>query len=186
MKTKTFFILILSAMSLCAQAQSFYVRAGLGAAICTAPHMLYQSTDITTGGTQHTVEAIRGGLGDGLPIVAAAGYYFGENFGIELGVDYFLGFSHKTVDTYGGSINTVKQSGSMLAVVPAFIMKLNMDKIKPYARLGIMIGVLNSAKTSSELTGSNTESYIVKDYGGIAIGAQAAVGAEFPLSFLFR
>ena len=185
MKTKTFFILILSAMSLCAQAQSFYVRAGLGAAICTAPHMLYQSTDITTGGTQYTEEAIRGGLGDGLPIVAAAGYYFGENFGIELGVDYFLGFSHKTVNTYGGSINTVKQSGSMLAVVTAFIMKLNMDKIKPYARLGIMIGVLNSAKTSSELTGSNTESYIVKDYGGIAIGAQAAVGAEFPLSNLF-
>jgi hypothetical protein len=184
MKTKTLFFLIFSVMSICAQSQSFYVRAGLGAAICTAPHMLYQSTDINSGRTQHTEDAIRGGLGDGLPFVAAAGYYFGKNFGIELGVDYFLGFSHKTVNNYTGSMNTVKLKGSMLAFVPAFIMKINMDKIKPYARLGIMIGAVNSATNSSELTGTNTGSYIAKDYGGIAIGAQAAVGAEFPLSKL--
>ena len=179
-------MLILSVLSLSAQAQSIYVRAGLGVEICTAPHMLYQST-YSSGELQPTVEAKRGGLGTGIPIVAAAGYYFGENFGVELGVDYFLGFASKTVNTEGNQTATTKISGSMLSLVPAFVMKFSLDKLTPYARLGIMIGVLNSSKTVNTMSGGNTYSmgdYTAKDYGGIAIGAQAAIGAEYPLSDL--
>jgi hypothetical protein len=185
MKTKTTILLILSVMTLGAQSQSIYVRAGLGAAICTSPHMLYQYT-YGSSDSQPTVEAKRGGLGNGFPFVAAAGYYFGENFGVELGVDYFLGLSSKTVNTEGSSVETMKISGSMLSLVPAFVMKINLDKIKPYARLGIMIGVLNSAKTINS-GGTSTYpmgDYTSKDYGGIAIGVQGAVGAEFPMSDL--
>jgi hypothetical protein len=179
-------MLILSVMSLSVQAQSIYVRAGLGVAICTAPHMLYQSTS-SSGESYPTVEAKRGGLGTGMPIAAAAGYYFGENFGVELGIDYFLGFSNKTVNTQANQTATNKISGSMLSLVPAFVMKFSLDKLTPYARLGIMIGVLNSARTVNTMSGGNTYSmadYTAKDYGGIAIGMQAALGAEYPLSDL--
>jgi len=184
MKTKMFFVLLLTATSFCAQAQSIYVRAGLGAAICTSPQINYQYTDITEGGTQHTVEAKRGGLGNGLPIFLAAGYYFSDNFGVELGVDYFNGFNSKKVDNDNGVTSTYKEHGSMLAIVPAFVMKLNQDKFKPYARLGIMIGVLNSEKYVLAMS-NNSRAYTSKDYGGIAIGAQAALGADIPLGDMF-
>ncbi len=186
MKTTKLLLLILSVMSLSAQAQSIYVRAGLGAAICTAPHMIYQDA-YNNNESEPTIEAKRGGLGNGMPFVVAAGYYFGDNFGVELGVDYFLGFPNKTVNNENSSTYTTKISGSMLSLVPAFVMKFSLDKIKPYARLGIMIGVLNDAKTVNTSSGGTTygmANYTIKDYGGIAIGAQAAVGAEFPLSDL--
>ena len=183
MKTTSILFVLLSVMILGSEAQSIYVRAGFGAAICTAPHMVYQTVNIGSDKAEQTTEAKRGGLGSGLPIVAAAGYYFGDNFGVELGVDYFMGFPVKTVNNFNGVTLTYKEHGSMLALVPALVMRINNDKIKPYARLGLMIGVLNSEKYM--LTMSNDdEAYTNKDYGGISIGAQAALGAEFPLSDL--
>lgn len=187
MKTKTLFILILSVVSLCANAQSIYVRADLGAAVCTAPHLAYQYTYTNSGDATTNVEAKRFGMGDGMPFSVAAGYYFGENLGIELGVDYFLAFSHKTVDTRANSSDTytTKMSGSMLSLVPALVMRFTVDKIKPYARLGIIIGVVNSGKAkTSDIFSSNDYEETDKDYGGVAIGAQAAVGVEYPLSKL--
>ena len=187
MKTKRYLILILSLISGYSQAQSFYVRAGLGAAICTTPRLSYQST-YTNNGLTGIEEVKKGGLGDGLPIVAAAGYYFGDNFGVELGVDYFSGFNHKTVSSFNGDNSTRKTRGSMLAITPALVFKFDLDKISPYARLGIMIGVLNSIINKSSSTGVKDSAniphnYVLasKDYGGIAIGVQAAVGAEYAL-----
>ena len=193
MKTKILFILMLSVMSFCAQAQSAYVRVGLGAAICTSPQYVHQNTYITIGGNQNTTETIKAGQGDGLPIFAAAGYYFGKNFGVELGVDYFQGFNHKTVDNYNGSITTQKLHATMLSIVPALVMRLNLDKVTPYARLGIMIGVLSNGIYVQTMSGSPISEkgffndgagadLTEKDYGGIAIGAQAALGTEFKLS----
>jgi hypothetical protein len=196
MKTKVLFILMLSVMSFCAQAQSIYVRAGLGAAICTSPQYGYQDTKITVGGNQNTTEMKKAGQGDGLPIFVAAGHYFGENFGVELGIDYFQGFNHKVADNDNGSITTQKIHATMLSIVPALVMKINLDKITPYARLGIMIGVLNSGILVQKMSGTSSDAtkafnyngagadYTAKDYGGIAIGAQAAVGAEYHLSDL--
>jgi hypothetical protein len=124
-------------------------------------------------------------MGDGMPFTVAAGYYLGENFGVELGVDYFLAFSHKTVDTYPDETYTTKRSGSMLSLVPALVMRFTVDKIKPYARLGIIIGVLNSGKDKiSDIYSHGDYEKTDKVYGGIAIGAQAALGIEYPLSKL--
>jgi Outer membrane protein beta-barrel domain len=186
MKTKKILILILSGLSFFVQAQSFYVRGGLGGAICSAPHMDYQYSDNDHNGYQETIEAKRAGLGDGLPIFAAAGYYFGKNLGVELGVNYFYGLPNKIVNTRAGLSTTSKTTGSMLALLPAFIMKFDLGKCKPYARLGLIIGVLNTAKTVIKTSGSSDTlekvDATIKYYGGIAIGAQAALGVEYPMS----
>lgn len=184
MKAKSILFLALTVMVLGSQAQSIYVRGGLGPAISTAPHMDYQYTTLYQEFSQQvTTEAKRGGLGNGLPIVVAAGYYFSDNFGVEMGVDYFYGFSVKTVNSTNDITSTYKEHGTMLALVPAFVLRINSDKIKPYARLGLMIGVLNSEKYSLEKSDAS-RAFTSKDYGGISIGAQAAMGAEFPLSDL--
>ena len=175
-------------IGICGQSQSIYIRAGLGGAICTAPHLVYQTTsNSTSDSTYENITNIkRGGLGNGVPIMVAAGYYFGDNFGIELGVDYFAGFNVKTVDNYSaGNNETTKEHGSILSLVPAFVMRINGDKLKPYARIGIMIGVMNTINYNSTSSGSFGDYVIAaKDYGGVAIGAQAAVGAELPLTKL--
>jgi hypothetical protein len=187
MQTKRYFILILLLISVYTQGQSFYVRAGLGAAICTTPHLAFQST-YTDNGLSGTTEVKKGGLGDGLPMVAAAGYYFTKNFGVELGVDYFYSFTYKLVSNYNGDNATRKTHGSMLAITPALVFKFDLDKFSPYARLGIMIGVLNSiitkindieVKDSANI--QHNYDMASKLYGGIAVGVQAAVGAEYAL-----
>jgi hypothetical protein len=170
-----------------AQAQKIYVRAGLGAAVSTAADIVY---DMNYSSTSNTFTSKKAGIGTGLPFVLAAGYKINENFGFELGIDYFYGFSIKQKSSTTNSTNESKWHGQMLSLVPAFVMTLPLDKIHPYARLGLILGVLNSVvyqnhevrtsfpeKATETITDSKS-----KDYGGIAVGVQAALGTDYVLS----
>jgi hypothetical protein len=79
----------------------------------------------------------------------------------------------------------------MLSIVPALVMSIPLDKFQPYARLGLKLGVMNSVITElhQELNGGikvTTSDHQIKskDYGGMAIGAQAGIGTAFKLSDL--
>ena len=185
MKTKTLLVLSFTIVSFCVQAQSFYLRGGIGAALSTSPRISYEFIQSGDSGMTSQVTSKRVGFANGLPMVIAGGYYFGNNFGIELGVDYFAGFNVKGFDQYYESTSDSKGRGSMLSIVPALVIRINNDKLKPYARLGVMIGVLNKVLDFETSTyTSNTSESTAKIYGGIAVGAQAAVGAELPLGKL--
>jgi hypothetical protein len=160
------------------QGQSVYVRAGLGGAISTSPKIDYES------GSSGTIESKRVGYGNGLPFVVAGGYYFGEHFGLELGVNYLFGFPNKIKSSDNYYTNTEKFSGSMLSVVPAFVMKFDVGRVKPYCRIGLLIGVLNSSNANAINNYISTEETTEKIYGGIAIGVQGAIGAELALNKL--
>jgi len=181
--------LLLIGMSL--QAQKIYVRAGLGAAVTTAANIIGDNT-MTNDGTDK-VTTKKAGLGTGLPFVLAAGYKLHENFFVELGIDYFYGFSIKSKDVYptyypSSSIDS-KWHGQMLSIVPAVVMTFAINKIHPYARLGLKLGVLNSVvyndteiKSAPERAGESTHESKSKDYGGIALGVQAALGTDYAIS----
>jgi hypothetical protein len=188
MKTfRIFFIgMLITGMSV--QAQKIYIRGGLGISVSTSANYAYEHT--TTSGT-NIVAVKKQGLGTGLPIVIAAGYKINDHFGVELGIDYFYGFPIKYSDDTYSYTNDSKYNGQMLSLVPAFVMTLPLDKFKPYARLGLKLGVFNSViynkheimfpDKSTTSIDSETKS---KDYGGMAIGAQAAVGTDFVISDL--
>jgi len=170
-------------------AQGIYVRGGLGIATSLSPGYWYQVTRTTSGSTTQTVDEYKkNGFGSGIPFVLAGGYYLSENFAIELGVDYFMGFSHKMNDDYSTSYHKYNEHATMLSLVPAVVFRVQLDKITPYARLGVKIGILNSLVGKEEYTSAYgieapttlTES-TYKDKGGIAIGGQAALGAEYAL-----
>ena len=122
----------------------------------------------------------------------AAGYHFNEHFGIELGVDYFYGFTIKQTMDNTSSTYENKSHGQMLSIVPAFVMSLPFDKLTPYARIGLKLGVLNSVNNQShsvdnypsKSTASTDIASKARNYGGIAIGVQTAVGTDFKLSNL--
>jgi hypothetical protein len=78
----------------------------------------------------------------------------------------------------------------MLSLVPAFVMTFPLDKIHPYARLGLKLGVMNSIvyqhhDIQISYPEKATETIIDsknKNYGGIALGVQAAVGTDYDIS----
>ena len=176
--------LLLIGMSI--QAQKIYVRAGLGVAVSTAADIV---SDVNYSGTSNTNTSKKAGLGTGLPFVLAAGYKLNDNFGFEFGIDYFYGFSIKSKRVTSYSSSDSKWHGQMLSLVPAFVMTIPLEKIHPYARLGLKLGVLNSVvykdhETQTpevKATATDIESKS-KDYGGIAVGVQAALGSDYVLS----
>lgn len=187
MKTSRILFICLLLIGMNVQAQKTYVRAGLGVTVSTAANIAYDYTFSSDNSMTTTKKA---GIGTGLPFVLAAGYKFNENFGFELGVDYFYGFSIK--EKFGNSYTTneSKWGGQMLSLVPAFVMTFPLDKIHPYARLGLKLGVMNSVvyqdhEIRISYPEKATETIIdskSKNYGGIAIGVQAALGTDYAIS----
>jgi hypothetical protein len=172
-------------------AQKLYIRAGLGMAVSTSAQFVTKSN--STNGFDLKKE----GIGTGLPFVAAVGYKLGANVSVELGIDYFQGLNIKSVggeyDFHGNTVNdaTSKIHGSMLSLVPAFVLTIPLEKLQPYARIGVKIGVLSSEMTkidgsTVENIGENQQTVPVtakqKDFGGVAFGVQAALGTDLKLS----
>jgi len=187
MKTSGIIIAFLLLNGMSVQAQKFYIRGGLGIAVSTAATENYNMD--TPANSASILTSNKKGIGTGLPFVLAGGYKINDHFGFELGIDYFFGFSIKST-TSGPNFNSdSKRHGQMLSLVPALVISLPLDKVKPYARLGLKLGIMNrmvyqdnwaiindSIEYHSEVQSKS------KDYGGIAIGAQAAVGTDFALS----
>ena len=178
-----------------AQAQKFYIRAGFGVAVSNAANYYNDYSYGFSTDYRSVVTSKNQGLGTGLPFVLAAGYNLSENFSLELGIDYFYGFSSTQKSENSNPVYIYymdsKWHGQMLSLMPAFVMSLPLDKFKPYARLGLKLGVLNSVVSKILLVpdypvGSSAKvvEYKVREYGGLAIGVQAAVGSDFILSDL--
>jgi hypothetical protein len=185
MKTSRILLIGLLFIGMNVQAQKAYVRAGLGIAVSTSADIV-QEYNNNTG----TLTSKKAGLGTGLPFVLAPGFKFNEHFGVELGINYFYGFTIKDKNEGSFSSSEKKYHGQMLSLVPAFIMTFSVDKIHPYARLGLILGVMNSVVYKNHETYYQewkAAAYLEtdsksKDYGGIAIGAQAALGTDYAIS----
>jgi hypothetical protein len=187
MKTARILLIGLLFIGMKVQSQNAYVRGGFGVAVSTAAYIAYDNNYTNN---NYKVTTKKAGIGTGLPFVLAAGYKFNENFGFELGVDYFYGFSIKEKFESSNTTNESKWHGQMLSLVPAFVITFPLDKIHPYARLGLKLGVMNSVvyqdhEVRITYPEKATETIIdskSKNYGGIAIGVQAAVGTDYAIN----
>jgi opacity protein-like surface antigen len=175
-------------------AQKMYIRGGLGGGVGLKQYVLNVWADETATATTDNYVVKSLGLGGGFNVNAAFGYKFSDYVGIEFGINEFIGMGKKVNGSRTGTTNDFtsedKISGMMLQVVPAVVISPNLEKVNPYARLGMIIGVLpsivvNSSKTSTSGGVSRattiTESK-QKLHGGLALGFTAAAGASFNLS----
>jgi hypothetical protein len=131
------------------------------------------------------------GLGSGFNGTLAFGYMVSDNIGLELGVNEFFGLTKKTKYENANGTNTEERkiSGKMLQIVPAIIITPALEKLNPYARIGMIVGVLPSFvqkynttyNTIPELKAISVEEYKEKNYGGIAVGFTAAAGATLAM-----
>jgi hypothetical protein len=166
-------------------AQKFYARIGAALSGGTSSNldMLYKYTD---DGTTKTIEVVPVDLGTGFTGSAAFGFMPSKYVGIELGISEFIGFPNfgdSIISMPGGMETTAKIKGGMLSVIPAVVITAGLDKVNPYARFGMLIGVLPTMLGTFEATqATNPATDIVvwkRYYGGIGLGYQAAGGVDF-------
>lgn len=164
-------------------AQGLYVGVNAGYAL-----KLASATDQNVNSSINTTyEAVNYSLGKGLDFGLNVGYMMNANVGAELGVSYLLGGKTTFEDnsTYGTSKVDIK--GKMLRLVPAIVIATGMEKINPYAKLGLIIGIgsikyTGHVTTSSAFKSGGPGDFVQKNKGGVAIGVMGAVGADFTLN----
>jgi len=176
-------------------AQGLYVNAGAGYGFPAACYLMDDDYVIhyDENGSSWDYEIVKGSgsFGKGLQAGAIIGYMFNPNIGAELGISYLLGGKIKSKDEYqsgySSSIYESTMSGKMLRFTPALKMTAGNGNIKPYMRIGFVVGI--AGKIKSEQTETSTgdfKSTITEGEreftGGISLGFAGALGADFMLS----
>ena len=187
MRKSGIFLIWLLLFGSCIQGQTIYLRGGAGGAVSTSPDIVPDYIINSGSGNIEKVTTKTAGNATGLTFAVAAGYKFNKFLGAELGINYLAGFAVSNTIDYGSVSMDTKKQCSMLSLVPAAVLTFPAGKVNPYARLGFKLGILNRVVFDYHvLPGSNHSEIITTsvDYGGIAIGVQAAAGAEYRLNRL--
>jgi opacity protein-like surface antigen len=185
MKKVTLSLLMVFAVSLFANdlfGQGAYIKFSPGYGFALSSAVMYTNY---TEGHDNTYEQVYGSLGKGLNIGAAFGYMFHKNIGFELGLNYLLGSKVKGVYDSDGLIEDDDVSARMLRIMPSVVISSGLEKVEPYAKVGMVVGLLGSITNNQalEYTDYNLEaSMVMKMNGGIAIGLNASLGVLFNLS----
>ena len=152
----------------------------------------YGTGDYTSSGTYEVVNA---SFGKGLNFGGTFGYMFNEHVGAEVGVSYLLGgktegkseSTYKMIDYDGTTTTTTSTftttySSTMLRFIPSVVIAAGLDGIDPYAKFGVVIG-MGSVKSEEE--GTDDGDVTVEKWkhsGGMGLGLNAALGANFSIS----
>lgn len=172
-------------------AQHFYARIGIGGSVGTSNSldMLYKYTD---DGVNQTVRIQPVDLGSGFNGCVAFGFMPSKYVGFELAISKVLGFPNfgdSVVSMPGGTSATAKIKANVLSVIPSVVITAGLEKVNPYARFGLIVGVLPimyhyfdadqpSVNPPNEITALQTY------YGGVALGFNATGGVSFHINKL--
>ncbi len=188
MKKIMMFTLVIVLMTGVANSQNFYARFGGGAGLGLS---YYTSNfgDRTMDGDNnyYTYDMKSYSMGSGANINLGLGYMFSKQIGVEMGFNEFIGFGiGQTIDISSilnpeSSVDQVKDnySAMMFQIVPSLVITPGFEKINPYGRFGVILGVVN--KITNTVDGTQMD-YKDKGYGGLAIGFAAAIGADYNLN----
>ncbi len=159
-------------------AQGFHVSVNAGYGLGAGTQLI--GYNYTSAGPTSSYEGVYGSLGEGFKFGASAGYMFNENFGAELGLSYWLGKSLETTFKTTSVTQSSKWSSWGIVAVPSVVISADTKPINPYARFGLVLGLLNPKnETSRSETGNNLEA-VTEDHGGFAVGFAGALGILVP------
>jgi hypothetical protein len=130
------------------------------------------------------IEQINISLGKGLNFGGSFGYMFNKNIGTELGISYLLGGKSKAKQQQDYFLSTTDHSisSNMLRFMPTMIISSGLENVNPYMRFGLVIGIGSVNYQYEENYDSDITKMKMKMYGGLALGLNAAVGANFNLN----
>lgn len=191
MKKVLLFIVFLIFVAGSVQSQGFYLRAAVGGGFGASPslNMLYK---YEADGVNQTLEVVPVDLGTGINGGIAFGYMFKKYFGAELMLSEFWGLNilgDSLVNIQGVASEKVRVAGNLLSLTPSVVISAGLEKVNPYARVGLLIGALPliSVEDSYNLTTPNQTQNIetmMRYYGGASLGYSISGGVDFNLNDL--
>lgn len=171
----------------------FYANASIGGGISTASSfdLLY---DVDLNSTNPSVSVHPVGLGTGFNGYATFGFRFSKYAAVEVSANEFLGLpvgGDSVMNLPGSSNAEVKIAGRLFSVVPAIVINAGLEKVNPYARFGLLVGVspymITRYNEPNDKGNPATALEIYNQYyGGIALGYSAAGGVSFGISDRIR
>jgi opacity protein-like surface antigen len=199
MKTKFFFLCCMVAFNtIGTKAQYSYAGISIGYGTGLPVYSLGSSTTVSGNSTTYTLE--KGNYGQGLNFGLSIGSMLNKNIGVEFGMSYLIGskkefiISSSETDTTSG--RTTVSEGTitldkikMIRLNPSFKITLG-DQVRPYLRMGIIIGLGTSYSRQEETILTTSGSFSdtvavekVRDYtGGAAFGFNSAFGLDIDLT----
>jgi hypothetical protein len=159
-------------------AQGFYVTVNGGYGLGAATQIL----DVTYNNTGSTgaYEVVPGSFGEGFKFGGSAGYMFNENLGVEVVLSYWLGKRFEAslqTSTFSEAIN---RRGSGFVANPSIVLSSDMKGLHPYARIGVVLGILRISEDFTYNDPGSTYKYTEEENGGLAFGYAGALGVAVP------
>ncbi|MFA9212866.1 MAG: outer membrane beta-barrel protein [Candidatus Methylacidiphilales bacterium] len=191
--TKTIIASVMALFTFNAFAQkNFYLKLN-GAYNLGTTATLNGLSNQTQSGTVTTNEIVELAFGKGINFGGAVGYMFNKNIGTELNISYLLGGTttaknSSNSSTSSNSIN-LDYSSTMLSFIPSIVITPGFEKINPYARFGLIIGVptvtgkLSNSNTFNGETNTTNQTTIFN--GSLAFGSQSAFGIDYKINDKF-
>jgi hypothetical protein len=177
---------ILMVQSTKVNAQKLYAGIGLGYGFPMASANL--ATKFDGGLTSQTNELVKGSYGKGAEFALYGGYMIHSNLGAELGFSYLAGakWSGSYIKETVMSDQTT-YSARMMRLSPGVRVTFGEHSIKPYMRLGLVIGLggkITADETIQDMQSNTTTLKTTRYTGGISMGLRSSIGAMFKLSDL--
>jgi hypothetical protein len=180
--TTLFFFLILFFLSSMSFAQ-YYVK--LEGGYNLSLNSINIGYNISGSAGNNNVEAVNGSFGRGVNFTGAFGYdfvanYFIPNFGLELGIIYKLSTEFEASEQNGNeTVFSITQNGSFVGFAPTFVINAPLGKVKPFAKIGVLI-----ALPASDFEIVNFGGNIRKGRysGGIDFGLSGGAGVLVPIT----
>jgi hypothetical protein len=159
-------------------AQGFYVTANAAYGLPAATQSLGYNSSVSTNGTINQ-DGVYESYGRGVKFGASAGYMFTENIGAELGVSYWLGRRAEIGTSWPGGTDNTSLQGAGFIIVPSVVVSASKSAITPYARLGLVLGILGVKEDRLIRTDATTD-LSWEMTGNLAIGYAGALGINVP------
>jgi outer membrane protein W len=127
-------------------------------------------------------------FGKGANVGLNLGYMFTKNMGAELGFNYLMGSEYTVSTRYNSDPNRTidrTMSAKMMQFKPAMVFRTQFNKLSPYAKVGLLVGVGSKIKLG---TLENDPDYNYRseerwEYdGGTSFGMHGALGAEYAIN----
>lgn len=178
------FVFVLTFISGNIFAQGAYVNVNAGYGFSTSSVNLYYFDfyNYSSSSNSYTEEQICVSLGKGLNFGGTFGYMFNKNIGAELGISYLLGGKSEAKDDWSGGSATYTLSSKMLRFSPSIIIAAGVEGVDPYARFGLIIGSGKVVYEYDETDDGDNTMMKLDLNGGIALGLNAGIGANFSIS----
>lgn len=174
-----------------ANAQGLYGELSVGYGLGNPAYVMGTDTykDLVSGNT--TEKPLVGSVGQGFNVTLTPGYMFSKHFGVELGINYFMG-AEKTISesrTSNSSIYSKTTAHSnQFRLIPTVVVSSGGDKLSVFAKGGLMLPLVGSTKvdvdassTANMVTYNKTQvESTVK--GNVSLGFRGAVGVDYKFS----